>query len=65
MLDKPKELTGLNQNCKWVGQIFSMISDTGRNPTGRESGPKASAVKCVERGNPMPLPHRQANRKAC
>ena len=65
MIDKPKVLIGLNQNGKWAGQIFFMISDTGRNPTGRESESKASAVRCVERGNPMPLPQRQANRKAC
>ena len=32
------------------------MSNTGNIPIGRESGPKVSAVRYVERGNPMPSP---------
>jgi hypothetical protein len=40
-------------------------SDTGNTPAGRQSGPKVFVVRYAERGNPMPSPFGQANRKAC
>ena len=64
ILDKPKELVGLDQKGKWVVRRFSKSSDTGNIPTGRESGPKVSVVEYAERGSPMPSPFGQANRKA-
>jgi hypothetical protein len=34
-------------------------------PPAEQSGPKVFAVRYAERGNPMPSPLGQANRKAC
>jgi hypothetical protein len=64
-VNKPKELWGLNQNGKWVVRVDCRTSDTGNTLAGRQSGPKVFAVRYVERGNPMPSPLGQANRKAC
>jgi hypothetical protein len=63
-LQQAKGTDRLGPKGKWVGRIPLTVSDTGKTPTGRQNGPKAAVVKCAERGNPMPLPHGQANRKA-
>ena len=55
-IDKPKELLGLN--LKVSGRFGCNLEsfDTGKTPTGRQSGPKVSVVEYAERGNLMPSP---------
>jgi hypothetical protein len=56
MVDKPKELSGLNQKVGgWFGGMLD-ASDTGSTPTGRKSGPKVLVVQYAERINLMPSP---------
>ncbi len=46
----------MNQNGRWVPRRDSRTSNMGNSPTGRQSGPKVSVVKYVERSNLMPSP---------
>ncbi len=54
--EQAKGAVRLEPKGKWVVRRDCRTSDTGNTPTGRESGPKVSAVKYVERGNLMPSP---------
>ena len=56
ILNKPKELAGLDQKGEWVVRVSWRSSDTGDIPTGRQSGPKVSVVEYADRANPMPSP---------
>jgi hypothetical protein len=53
----------LSQNGKWVVRMDCRTSDTGNTPAGRQSGPKVFVVRYAERGNLMPSPFVQANRR--
>lgn len=52
MHDKPKMLTGLNQNGTWSAAPSFGRAHTDRKTTGVQAGPTPRVVVCAEHGKP-------------
>lgn len=52
MHDKPKMLTGLNQNGTWSAAPAFAKAHTDRKTTGVQAGPNPRVVMCTEHGKP-------------
>lgn len=56
MHNKPKMLTGLNQNGTWSAAPPFRKAHTDTKATGVQAGPTPHAVMCAEHGKPDELP---------
>ncbi len=56
MHDKPKMLTGLNQNGMWSVASSFATAHTDMRTTGVQAGPTPRVVMCAEHGKPDVLP---------
>ena len=56
MHDKPKMLTGLNQNGTWSAAPPFVTAHTDMKTTGVQAGPTPRVVMCAEHGKPDESP---------
>lgn len=56
MHDKPKTLTGLNQNGTWSAAPPFATAHTDMKTTGVQAGPTPRVVMCAEHGKPDESP---------